>query len=56
MKQGDVLTRLGDHEIGDLYDMTNALNAYKPGDTITIVVRRDTELVELTATLRRRGG
>ncbi len=56
MQQGDILIQLGDHEVGDLFEMTNALGNYKPGDTIAIVVRRGEEVVELTGTLRRRGG
>lgn len=54
VRQGDVLIGLGSVEIGDLYDMTNALGAHKPGDTVTLRVRRDDRVIELTATLRPR--
>jgi Zn-dependent M28 family amino/carboxypeptidase len=54
LQQGDVLVGLGDFEIGDLYDMTNALAAHKPGDTVTIRARRGDRIVELSTTLRTR--
>ncbi|MBI3982655.1 MAG: M28 family peptidase [Gemmatimonadetes bacterium] len=55
VKAGDIIVQLGDHEVRDLYQMTDALRAYKPGDTITVVVVRDGQRVELRATLTRRG-
>ena len=36
--------------------MTDALRAQKPGDVVTVVVLRDGERLELTATLGKRGG
>ncbi len=56
LKGGDILIQLGDHGIKNLYDMTDALNAYKPGDTVTLVFLRDGQRTETKATLRRRGG
>lgn len=56
IRAGDVLVRLGEHEVKNLYDMQNALNAHKPGDTVRIVVMRDGKPLELRATLGRRGG
>ncbi|MFQ5550692.1 MAG: PDZ domain-containing protein, partial [Gemmatimonadales bacterium] len=53
---GDIIVRMGEHEVGDLYDMTDALRAYHPGDTIQIDVMRDGERLTLTVTLGRRGG
>lgn len=53
---GDILIQLGEHEVKDLYDMTAALRAYAPGDTVTVVVIRGGERVETTAILGRRGG
>jgi Zn-dependent M28 family amino/carboxypeptidase len=55
MQGGDILIRLGAFPIGDLYDMTNALAEYRPGDTVTLLVRRGNREIELTATLRSRG-
>lgn len=56
IKAGDILVQIGDHEFTDLYGMTDALRAYKPGDQVKIVVLREGERVELTATLGQRGG
>ncbi len=36
--------------------MTDALNSRTPGDTVTLRVRRDGAVIELTAILGRRGG
>ncbi|HEX9728396.1 MAG TPA: M28 family peptidase [Gemmatimonadales bacterium] len=52
---GDIITRIGDHDVADLYGMTDALSAHKPGDVVTIVVLRDGQTLELTATLGQRG-
>ncbi|MFQ6045649.1 MAG: M20/M25/M40 family metallo-hydrolase [Gemmatimonadales bacterium] len=56
IRRGDILIQLGDHEVKDLYDMTDALRAHKPGDVVTVIVLREGEHVELTATLGKRGG
>ena len=56
LRAGDVLIQLGEHEVKDLYDMTDALRAHAPGDVVTIVVMRDGQRLELTATLGTRGG
>lgn len=53
---GDILVRLGEYEVKDLYDMTRALRNYHPGDVVTVVVVRDGEQLEVTATLGTRGG
>lgn len=56
IKAGDVITKIGDKVVGNLYDMTDALRAHKPGDTVEIVVTRDGQSVTLTVTLGRRDG
>jgi hypothetical protein len=53
---GDVILRIGDFDIADLYAMTNALAEYRPGDVVEIVVRRGEETRTFTVTLGRRGG
>jgi len=53
---GDIITRIGDHEVADLYAMTDALAAYKPGDAVDVVVRRGEETLTFKVTLGRRGG
>lgn len=56
LRPGDILVGLGNYQIADLYDMTNALRAYQPGDTVTLRVIRDGKPIELEAVLGRRGG
>lgn len=56
LKGGDILVQLGDHAIKNLYDMTDALNAYRPGDTVTLVYWRAGQRIVTRATLRKRGG
>jgi hypothetical protein len=56
LKAGDIIVEFDGKTVKDLYEYTAALQARKPGDTVTIVVRREGARVELTATLGRRGG
>ncbi len=55
LRPGDILVRLGDYQVANLYDMTNALRAYQPGDTVYLKVLRDGQPIELKAVLGRRG-
>jgi S1-C subfamily serine protease len=55
VRAGDILIGIGEFDIADLYEMTDALRAHKPGQTVTVRVRRGAEVVELTATLGQRG-
>ncbi len=56
LRAGDILIRLGRFEVNDLYDMTDALRAHRPGDRVELVVLRNGRRVETTATLGERGG
>jgi len=38
---GDVITAIGTKHIANLYDLTDALRAHQPGDTVVIVSRRE---------------
>ncbi|MBI4500802.1 MAG: M28 family peptidase [Gemmatimonadetes bacterium] len=55
MKGGDVLIRLGKHDIKDLNEMTKALQEHQPGDTVDVVVKRGEETLTLPAILQKRG-
>ena len=55
MRKGDILVRLGEHDVADLQGFTDALANYKPGDEVSIVVIRDGTEVRLKAVLGRRG-
>lgn len=52
---GDIITAIGAKTIANLYDMTDALRSHQPGDTVLIVVKRDTTARRLTAVLGKRG-
>ena len=56
IKAGDILVRIGTHDVPDLQAMTDALRAHAPGDVVEVAVRRNGELVTLKVTLGRRGG
>ncbi len=51
MKAGDVILAIGSHDVKDLQGMTDALNAFKPGDATSVVVLRGTERLTLQVTL-----
>jgi len=48
---GDVLLRFGAKEIRNIYDYTYALGERKPGDKVTVVVKRGGQDVTLELTL-----
>jgi S1-C subfamily serine protease len=51
LKAGDVVIGIGTHEVADLQGMTDALRAYKPGQTVAVRLLRDTMTLTLEATL-----
>jgi hypothetical protein len=52
MRRGDVLVRLGPHEIRGVQDLVYALQAFKPGETVTSVVIREGQELKLQATFQ----
>ena len=56
VQKGDIIVQIGEHDVKDLYQMTDALRAYKPGDSVIVAVMRDGKRLELSATLSSRGG
>jgi Tol biopolymer transport system component/Iap family predicted aminopeptidase len=57
LRRGDILIRLGKHPIGGVEDLMYALNASKPGETVTAVVKREGKELKLPVTFEegRRG-
>jgi aminopeptidase N len=53
---GDVIVRFGSMEIKDLYALTDALRAHKPGDSVPVTVLRDGKEITVQVTLGSRGG
>ena len=56
LRGDDIITRIGDMDVGDLQAMTDALRSHKPGDVVDIVIRRGGQVTTLRATLGTRGG
>ena len=52
MRRGDILVQLGTHDIGGVEDLMYALNASKPGETVTATVLRDGKPLKLSATFQ----
>lgn len=54
LKGGDIIVKFGPDEVKNIYDFTHDLGKYKPGDVVTIVVKRNGTEVSLQATLEAR--
>ncbi len=52
LKAGDIILRIGDIEVKDIYGLQKALTTYQTGDTVTVVFLRDGERRETVATLK----
>ena len=51
MKGGDVIIGFGGKPVATIYDYTESLGRYKPGDTVDVVVKRDGTETKLKVTL-----
>ena len=51
LRSGDVIVRLGNHQIGWLGDFDLALRKFAPGDEVAVTVLRDGNRVTLTVQL-----
>jgi S1-C subfamily serine protease len=56
LKEGDVITQIGDDKIATVYDLTDFLKKAKPGEKVKITVLRDGKTVDAEATLTARKG
>ncbi|MEW6412300.1 MAG: M20/M25/M40 family metallo-hydrolase [Candidatus Zixiibacteriota bacterium] len=45
--EGDVIIRIGDNAIGDIYDYMSALGKFSPGDSTVVVVERGVDTLSL---------
>ncbi|MBO4913895.1 MAG: trypsin-like peptidase domain-containing protein [Oscillospiraceae bacterium] len=50
IKAGDIIVKLGDRDVTSITDLNAAKKTYKAGDTATVTVNRNGELVELSIT------
>jgi hypothetical protein len=55
LREGDVIVRLGDKDIQNIEDLTDALQMHKSGDQVNVVVLRAGAPITLQATLSSRG-
>jgi hypothetical protein len=51
IQAGDIIIKIGDYDVKDLYGMQNALTQYKGGDVVTVLVKRGEETRAFTVTL-----
>ncbi len=54
LKGGDIIIKFGADDVKNIYDFTHDLGKYKPGDVVTILVKRNGTEVSLQATLEAR--
>lgn len=55
MKRGDVIIKLGTHEIGTVEDLMYVLGSAKPGETVPAIVLRDGKEVKMQVTFQEGG-
>lgn len=58
LRGGDLIVEFGGRPVRNIYDYTDAIGAFKPGDEVTVIVLRgpQRERITLRVTLGRRGG
>lgn len=56
LRAGDVVVRFGEREIRNIYDYMYALGDHRPGETVTLVIDRQGQRLEVAVTLEAGGG
>jgi serine protease Do len=56
IKAGDIVTKVGDHEIKDFASVIEAVLEHEPGDRVAVALKRGEEDVTVTVVLGRKGG
>ena len=51
LRSGDVVTAVGDTEVADSNDRVAAVAGHRPGDEVTLTVKRGSDTLHLTVTL-----
>ncbi len=54
LKEGDIITQLGQTKITSLYDLSDAINAAHPGDKLKLTYKRDNKEITVEVTLSAR--
>jgi Tol biopolymer transport system component len=52
LRRGDILVKLGDHQIGSVEELMYVLNASKPGETVSAVALREGKEIKLEVTFQ----
>ena len=52
MQPGDRITRIGDHQIRDIYAYLQAMRSFEPGNEVDVIVARNGETIALRVKLR----
>jgi putative serine protease PepD len=55
LRQGDVITKVDDHEITSADSLIATIRSYRPGDEVTLTLQRDDEEQTTTVTLESDG-
>lgn len=50
LEKGDIVVKMGEHEIGDMYAYMEALSKFKPGQVVPVEVIREEELLRFEIT------
>jgi S1-C subfamily serine protease len=56
IQEGDVILKVGDHDVATPDDLSDALNRAHPGDTVPVVVERGGQRTTVSATIGQRPG
>jgi hypothetical protein len=54
LQAGDIITKFGEREIKNIYDYTYALQDFKPGDVVDLIVKRGSKVLTYSMTLQGR--
>lgn len=53
LKAGDIIRKMGDYEVKNIYDYTDALSRFKPGEETVLIVKRGEEEMTLNVTFKK---
>jgi S1-C subfamily serine protease len=56
IRQGDVILKVGETSVNTVAGLQEHIGLYRPGDKVTLTIKRNGELKELTATLKNKQG
>jgi serine protease Do len=51
VKNGDIITQVNGHKVGDVASVSSLVSEYEPGDKVNLTILRDGKTIKLTATL-----